>query len=125
MSEAAYAALVGAWLGQRAPDAPPLSTFGLGRAVDLPWISEYLAAAASSAPAWDNRRGRARRGEAADVVITLLEAPAFAERLIAPFAAFGYRLERVSVEKVLVEDRRARGLGRVPFDAQLWLTLAR
>jgi len=71
----------------------------LGRIVDYPWLSALLERAGGGL---DN----------AAVAKTLHAMPELGH--LFP----GWRVERVSVEKVLVRERR-------PFDAQVWITLAR
>lgn len=71
----------------------------LGRIVDYPWLSALLERAGGGT---DN----------AAVAKTLRAMPELGH--LFP----GWRIERVSVEKVLVRKRR-------PFDAQLWIVLSR
>jgi hypothetical protein len=128
LDEAAYARVVAAWLAARGADAPPLRGLGLGRAVNLPWISEHIARAASREPRWDAARGRDRKGDINGLVAALLSRPEFLQRLNAPFAGTPWTVRAVSVEKVLVtraaEILPGAGRGRLPFDAQLWLVIA-
>jgi hypothetical protein len=128
IDEAAYARLIAAWLAARGADAPPLRGLGLGRAVNLPWISEHLARAALHEPRWDTARGRDRKGDINGLAAALLSQPAFLRRLDAPFAGSAWAVRAVSVEKVLVAKAQdilpGAGRGRVPFDAQVWLVIA-
>lgn len=127
IDEATYAALVATWLASRA-DAPPPRGMSLGRAVNLPWISEHIARAASRDPRWDAARSRDRKGDINGLVAALLSRPEFLQRLDAPFAGTPWTVRAVSVEKVLVtraaEILPGAGRGRLPFDAQLWLVIA-
>lgn len=129
VEEAAYRRVLREWLLANDGAHLELKSIGLGRAVDYPWISEYLVQAARDSVRWDARSGRAlTRGDNA-FVASLLSSPEFIERLQAPFAGSGYSVESVSVEKVLVGDYPDQGashhqrLLKLPFDAQVWLTL--
>jgi hypothetical protein len=130
VDEATYVRVMQEWL--RARDGlAPVSSVALGRAVDYPWMSSHLADSALRSHAWTARLSRAAAGEQNRFVAALLSEPAFLQRLAAPFGAAGYVLSGVSVEKVLVgpaRDHASDGRGgnaRVPFDAQVWLRLAR
>ena len=130
VDEATYVRVVQDWL--RARDGlAPVSSLALGRAVDHPWISRHLADSALSSSAWSARISRAPAGEQNRYVAAVLSEPAFLQRLAAPFDAAGYVVTGVSVEKVLVGPARDHasdgrgGAARVPFDAQVWLRLAR
>lgn len=128
LDEAAYRRVVAAWLAARGGAAPPLRGLGLGRAVNLPWVSEHIACAALGDPRWDGARGRDRKGDINGLVAALLSRPDFLQRLDAPFAATPWMVRAVSVEKVLVtraaEILPDAGRGRLPYDAQLWLAIA-
>ncbi|MHB8881155.1 MAG: hypothetical protein ACYC69_06550 [Thermodesulfovibrionales bacterium] len=106
------------------------SSLSLGRLIDYPWMSHYLAAASSQDPGWDSKRGRPRGRDINKYVSQML----FQKELIAEMGAAlekgGYRIAGVTVEKVLVGDFRAIPFyqgkplsGRVPYDAQVWLRL--
>ena len=127
IDEAAYAALISAWLAGRGSDAPLLRGLSLGRAVNLPWLSEHIARAALRDPRWDAARGRDRRGDINGLVAALLSQPDFLRRLDAPFAGTPWTVRAISVEKVLVAkagDILPDGAkGKLPFDAQVWLVL--
>jgi hypothetical protein len=127
IDEAAYVRLVAAWLASRGADAPTPRGLGLGRAVNLPWISEHIARAALRDPRWDAARGRDRQGDINGLVVALLAQPDFLRRLDAPFAGTPWTVRAVSVEKVLVAKARDilpdGGAGKLPFDAQLWLAI--
>jgi hypothetical protein len=125
IDEATYASLVSAWLAARG--GTPLRGMSLGRAVNLPWISEHIARAALHDPRWDAARGRDRKGDINGLVIALLSQRNFLRRLDAPFAATPWTVRAVSVEKVLVTKAKEilpdGGKGRLPFDAQLWIII--
>jgi hypothetical protein len=127
IDEAAYTALISAWLAGRGGEAPPLRGMSLGRAVNLPWISEHIARTALHDPRWDAARGRDRKNDINGLVAALLSQPDFLRRLDAPFAGTPWALRTVSVEKVLVTKAKdilpGGGKGRLPFDAQLWIII--
>ncbi len=112
-------------------------SISLSRVEFLPWLSERLASAAARDPDWNVTTGKARHGHENAVVAALLERDGLVRETSAPFARYGLAVRSVSVEKVLVQradalpfaDRlRAAGVkdaARLPFDAQLWLTLER
>lgn len=143
VSEERYQQVIKQWLDTRTKAQAAPRSLGLGRAIDLPWISRYLAQAALASPAWDTRRGHGKQGNDNAVVGALLSAPEFLARLQAPFDGSGYRVKAVPVEKVLVGPAETyfapdtptdtsptvgkgqRSRLRVPFDAQLWLILQR
>jgi hypothetical protein len=128
IDEAAYGQLIAAWLAARGAAEPPLRGLGLGRAVNLPWVSGHIARAALADPRWDAARGRDRKGDINGLVASLLAQPEFLRRLDAPFAGTPWTVQGVSVEKVLVaktgEILPGARKGKAPFDAQLWLSLA-
>jgi hypothetical protein len=129
VAESSYDDVMAGWLRNRPQTAPALTGVSLGRAVDFPWISQHLAESALRDPLWDARRGKVRRGGINLFVGSLLSEKAFLARLAVPFADTPYVPVRVSVEKVLVgtaDDvlpEMKAGKLRVPFDAQIWLSL--
>lgn len=110
-------------------------SISVSRVEFLPWLSERLALAAARDPDWNATTGKARRGHENAVVAALLERDGLVRETSEPFARYGRAVRSVSVEKVLVqradalpfaERLRAAGVkdaARLPFDAQLWLTL--
>ncbi|MCB1897273.1 MAG: hypothetical protein H6945_09780 [Zoogloeaceae bacterium] len=130
VSEEGYRAVVRGWLRNRAADAPRLTSLALGRAVAYPWISRHLADAALRQPGWAAQVKATPRGRRDALATTAIRDPALLVRLAEPFAASRYEVTGVSFEKVLYgkasrySSRRDAGETLVPFDAQLWLTLA-
>ena len=129
VSEAAYRQVVTDWLRARPPEAPPIVSLSLGRAVAFPWISRYLADSALQSPNWAARVRETRAGERDQLAATLLSDPSLLQRLAVPFEETQYLVLGVTFEKVLfgradqyASDRGAGAL-KVPFDAQLWLRL--
>ena len=108
------------------------SSISLGRLIDYPWLSTYLARAAAGDPGWNARAGKPVRGGINAYVADLLSRPALTDQLQHALATGGYRISGASVEKVLVATAdKIPGLGddplkgRLPFDAMLWLLLER
>jgi hypothetical protein len=108
--------------------AGPLKSLALGRLIDYPWLTQQLITAAASDPNWDNARGKPRAaGMNAYVSDLLARTPAIAE-LDAALRKGGYRITKLSVEKVLVGAGAdlpvpTSPAGKLPFDAQVWLVL--
>ncbi|WP_300453903.1 hypothetical protein [Accumulibacter sp.] len=129
VSESTYREVIGRWLRARPADAPPLRGLSLGRAFHFPWISRHLAESALRDGQWDARRGRPRHAGENRWVASTLSEPDFLVRLAIPFAGSPYAPVGVSVEKVLVGKAQevapdlAAGQRRLPFDAQIWLTI--
>lgn len=107
------------------------SSLYVGRLVDYPWLSQYLAETAHKDPAWSRGKGRPVRLDINKYVAGLI----FGNQITADVGeALGsdYRVKAVSVEKVLVGGfRHVPGYqgelrpGKVPFDAQVWFKLER
>jgi hypothetical protein len=130
VDEAAYVRVLGDWLHARAADAPELRSISLGRAVNFPWISRYMADSALLTPGWAASAARAKMVERSRLAARLLNDPSFLQRLGAPFEGTRYTITGISFEKVLfgkaAEYSSSKEAGKVPvpFDAQLWLRLA-
>jgi hypothetical protein len=106
------------------------SSLFIGRLIDYPWISQYLAVAAHNDAAWDARRGKPRTGGINSYVATLLSRQEITAPVDEALAGAGYRVISVTVEKVLVGGFREVPLyqgkmarGKVPYDAQVWFRL--
>ena len=103
----------------------------LGRLVEYPWLSRFLAAQAAADPGWDAETGRPRSGDINTYVRTALFSPAGLELLRPVFAETGYRIMGVSVEKVLVAKAESlpelglAGMTRYPYDALTHLRLVK
>jgi hypothetical protein len=102
----------------------------IGRLIDFPWLSQYLAMAASHDRGWDAARGRPRAMDINRYVAQLLSRKELLAQLEPAFRKGGYRIVGVSVEKVLVGGLREVPLyhgeiapGLVPFDAMVWFRL--
>jgi hypothetical protein len=102
----------------------------LGRLVDYPWLSRYLAETAYRDKRWNRKQGRPIGREINGYVARLLFNRDLLNPIETEFGRHGYRIAGVSVEKVLVGGPSAvpgaKGLeGRLPFDAQVWIRLQR
>jgi hypothetical protein len=115
-------------------DAPKLegsySSLSFGRLIDFPWLSQYLAIAASRDKAWDATRGRPLAMDINRYVAQLLSRREPLTQIEPACAQGGYRIVKVSVEKVLVGGLREVPLyqgamepGLFPYDAIVWLRL--
>jgi hypothetical protein len=117
-------------------DAPKLegsySSLSFGRLIDFPWLSQYLAKAASQDKAWDAKRGKPIAMDINRYVAQVLSRRELLTQIEPACARGGYRIVRVSVEKVLVGGLRevpqyqgAMAPGLFPYDAIVWYRLER
>ena len=74
----------------------------IGRLVDHPWLSHYLAVHALAHAGWDRDKGQPRSGYINQLVRDILSAPELISQIQEPFAGSGYTVSGASVEKVLV-----------------------
>jgi hypothetical protein len=102
----------------------------IGRLIDYPWLSHYLAETAYRDKRWNRKKGRPIKTEINAYVARLLFKGDLLKPIQAELGKHGYRIAGVSVEKVLVggasdlpgPDRKNLA-GRIPFDAQVWFRL--
>lgn len=106
------------------------SSLFVGRLVDYPWLSEYLATTAYRDQGWDSQKGKPVAMDINKYVSQLLLRKELLVKIETAFAQGGYRVLGVTVEKVLVGRVREIPLyqgemhpGRVPYDAQVWFRL--
>jgi len=115
-------------------DSPRLegsySSLCIGRLIDYPWLSQYLAATAHRDQEWDSKRGKPLAMDINKYVSNLLVRRDLIAQIEGPLIEGGYRIIGVTVEKVLVGGFREVPLfegemfaGKVPYDAQVWLRL--
>jgi hypothetical protein len=108
------------------------SSLSIGRLIDYPWLSQYLATSAYRDPGWDSKKGKPTAMDINKYASQLL----FRKELMTPIETVlgkgGYRVVGVTVEKVLVGGFREVPFyqgemhpGRVPYDAQVWFRLQR
>jgi hypothetical protein len=117
-------------------DSPKLdgsySSLFIGRLIDYPWLSQYLATTAYRDRGWDSKKGKPAAMDINKYVSQLLFRKELMTQIETVFERGGYRVVGVTVEKVLVggfhEVPFCRGEmhpGRVPYDAQVWFRLER
>jgi len=115
-------------------DAPKLegrySSLSFGRLIDFPWLSQYLAIAASRDKAWDAKRGKPVAMDINHYVAQILSNREVLTQIEQACARGGYKIVRVSVEKVLVGSLREVPLYQgamkpwlLPYDAIVWYRL--
>lgn len=107
------------------------SSLYIGRLIDYPWLSQYLAETAYQDPAWSTGKGRPVKLDINKYVArVLLDSQVTVD--VEKALGRGYAVISVSVEKVLVGgfrlvpgyQGRLRS-GKIPFDAQVWFRLER
>ncbi len=104
----------------------------LGRVLEYPWISRFLADTSLRDPGWQNDKGKPVKGHANTFVRKVLSnAPVFSS-ITTRLTIIGYRMSGVSVEKVLISQEKPEHLpswidpaNKVPYDAMIWLTLVK
>jgi hypothetical protein len=106
------------------------TSLSFGRLIDFPWLSQYLAHAATQDKAWDAKRGRPVAMDINRYVSQLLSRREVLAQLEAALAQGGYKITGCSVEKVLVGGldevplyQGAREPGLFPYDAIVWFRL--
>jgi hypothetical protein len=115
-------------------DAPKLegsySSLSIGRLIDFPWLSQYLASVASHDKGWDAKKGRPVAMDINRYVAQILSNREVLTPIEQGCARGGYRIVTVSVEKVLVGGFREVPLyqgamepGLFPYDAIVWYRL--
>jgi hypothetical protein len=117
-------------------DSPKLegsySSLFIGRLIDYPWLSQYLATTAYRDQGWDSKKGRPSAMDINKYVSQLLFRKELMAEIETAFEKGGVRVVGVSVEKVLMGGFREVPFyqgkmhpGRVPYDAQVWFRLKR
>ena len=130
IDEAAYRKVVAEWIRTRPADSAAISSLSLGRAVDYPWLSRFIADSALASPDWAKRVAKARGVERDKLAAAILSDPVLRKRLDVPFEGTRYVVLQVTFEKILFgradehTSDRSGGATVIPFDAQLWLRLA-
>jgi len=115
-------------------DSPKLegsySSLFIGRLIDYPWLSQYLATTAYRDQGWDSKKGKPAAMDINKYVSQLLFRKGVMAEIETVFEKGGFRVVGVSVEKVLVGGFREVPFyqgemypGRVPYDAQVWFRL--
>jgi hypothetical protein len=117
-------------------DSPKLegsySSLFIGRLIDYPWLSQYLATTATRDRGWDSKKGKPAAMDINTYLSQLLFRKEWMAEIETVFEKGGYRVVGVAVEKVLVGGFREVPFyqgemysGRVPYDAQVWFRLKR
>ena len=108
------------------------SSLYIGRLIDYPWLSQYLATIAYRDTQWDKKRGKPIALGINKYVSNILSRKEITLQLEEAFAVGGYKLISTTVEKVLIGNFRSVPLyqgamipGKVPYDAQVWFRLAK
>jgi hypothetical protein len=106
------------------------SSLYIGRLIDYPWLSQYLATTAYRDKGWDKKRGKHMALDINKYVSNILSRKEITVQLEEAFATGGYKVISTAVEKVLIGDFRSVPLyqgemtpGKVPYDAQVWFRL--
>jgi hypothetical protein len=108
------------------------SSLSIGRLIDYPWLSQYLATTAYRDRGWDSKKGKPAAVDINQYASQLLFRNELTVQLDTVLQKSGYRVTGVTVEKVLVGGFREVPFyqgemypGRVPYDAQVWFRLQR
>ena len=108
------------------------SSLSIGRLIDYPWLSQYLATTAYRDRGWDSKKGKPAAVDINQYASQLLFKNELTVQLDTVLKKSGYRVTGVTVEKVLVGGFREIPFyqgemypGRVPYDAQVWFRLQR
>lgn len=102
---------------------PVYKSLFIGRLVDHPWMSRYLATQSLVHKDWDTQTGQPASGTINEFVRQMLSAPEFLKQIQKPFTGTGYVVKGASVEKVLVaqasqiEWLETEEPALVPYDA--------
>ena len=106
------------------------NTLFLGRLIDYPWLSEYLAVTAYRDPRWDREKGKPVTLDPYRYVNSVLSNREVLSQFEDAFGQSGYTIRAVILEKVCVGRfsdvplYKGKALpGKVPFDAMVWLGL--
>jgi hypothetical protein len=134
IDEASVARILSAAFFRGGPLKPAgnYSSLSIGRLIDYPWLSQYLATTAFRDAGWNSKRGKPVAMDINKYVSELLSKKELTGQIEAALEKGGYRVAGVAVEKVLVGGFREVPLyqgemhpGRVPYDAQVWFRLER
>jgi hypothetical protein len=108
----------------------PYSSLFLGRLIDYPWLSRYLADTAYNDRRWNRLKGKAVSGNAYAYVASVLSRPDVTSGIDSAIGESGYRIVSATVEKVLIGSLRNVPLyrgkdlpGKVPIDCMVWFRL--
>ncbi len=109
---------------------PRYTSLDVGRLVEHPWLSQYLAERADHHPDWDVRHGKPKTAPINQFVADILSSPEILKILNDAIKESSYCVTRASVEKVLVgrdtdipDYTGPHRSGRRPFDSLTWFIL--
>jgi hypothetical protein len=134
IDEASVVQVLSAAFSRSGPPQPAgsYSSLSIGRLIDYPWLSQYLATTARRDPGWNPEKGKPLSMDINKYVSRLLFSKELTAQIETVIEKGGYRVVGVTVEKVLVGGFREVPLyqgkmhaGRVPYDAQVWFRLER
>jgi hypothetical protein len=104
----------------------------IGRLIDYPWLSQYLAITAREDRKWNAKRGKPLALNVNKYVSGVLSQKKILAQIEPIVAKKRYQVTGVSVEKVLVGGLREvpqysgeMAAGLFPYDAQVWFRLER
>ena len=116
-------------LPEKKPDITYKSIY-MGRIIEYPWISKFLADSAKACPNWSVVKGKAIKGNNHTLVSDILNCKYIINPFNEQLRLIGYKTAGVSVEKILISTGKPIKLPqwidfkiRVPFDAMLWFKL--
>jgi hypothetical protein len=102
----------------------------IGRLIDYPWLSQYLALTAQKDKKWNAKKGKPLVLNVNQYVSGVLSQKEILDQIETIVEKIGYRVTGVSVEKVLVGGLREvpqytgdKAVGLFPFDAQVWFRI--
>ncbi|MFZ7112744.1 MAG: hypothetical protein ACOWYE_13765 [Desulfatiglandales bacterium] len=108
----------------------PYTSLFIGRLIDYPWLSQYLALGAYKDREWKRAKGKPAAVDVNKYVAAILAKHDVTAQIEETFGESGYRIVGVSVEKVLVGGFGEVPLyqgeirsGKVPYDAMVWFRL--
>lgn len=108
----------------------PYTSLFLGRIIDYPWLSQYLAIFASHDSRWDGKKGKPFAMDLYSYVRSILDTKEVITQFEETFGNSGYRVTSVTIEKVLVGPfhdipfyQGPTQSGKFPYDALIWLSL--
>lgn len=87
----------------------PYSSLFIGRLIDFPWLSQYLALGAYKDRGWNRAKGKPAAMDVNKYVAIILAKREVTAQIEETFGDSGYRIVGVSVEKVLVGGFAAHG----------------
>ena len=97
-----YNELVRNALEQPDSDQVNFKSLFMGRLIEYPWISKYLATQALASDDWNSETGQPKGGDFNSFVRDILISPDMLGQIQEPFADTGYTVTGASVEKVLI-----------------------